>query len=83
LQHHGCGACHQVPGVNGATGMVGPSLDHIASRAVLAGELANTPANLIRWIRVPQEIEPGTSMPNLNVDQRDALDMTAYLYTLR
>jgi cytochrome c1 len=32
---------------------------------------------------MPQAIEPGTAMPNLDVREQDARDIAAYLYTLR
>jgi cytochrome c2 len=83
LRVYGCGGCHVVPGVPAADGTVGPSLAGIASRTILAGELPNTPANLVRWIRRPQEIEPGNAMPDLGVSERDGRDLAAYLYTLR
>jgi len=83
LRAYGCGACHVVPGVRGATGLVGPPLTNIADRLYLAGQLPNTPDNMRRWIREPQKIESGTAMPDLNVSDRDARDMAAYLYTLR
>jgi cytochrome c len=35
------------------------------------------------WIRDPQKVDSGTSMPNLNVSEADARDISAYLYTLR
>ena len=83
IERYGCGACHLVPGVSGARGKVGPSLAGIARRASLAGELANTPDNLLRWIENPQAVKPGTMMPNLGVSEPDARDIAAYLYTLR
>ena len=61
--------------------MVGPPLDGIAIRAILAGKLANNPPNMQRWIRDPQAVTPGTAMPDLNVGERDARDITAFLYT--
>jgi cytochrome c2 len=78
---YGCGACHHLKGVRKASGMVGPSLDGIALRAIVAGKLNNSPDNLERWIRDPQTVSPGTAMPDLNVGKRDARDMTAFLYT--
>src|SRR5438093_1229200 len=66
-----------------ASGRVSPSLAGVASRAVIAGRLANTPDNLIRWIRDPQGVSPGTVMPNMGVGETDARDIAAYLYTLR
>lgn len=79
----GCGACHSVPGVRGARGRVGPSLNHIGSQAVLAGTLPNTPANLLAWITSPQSIRPGDVMPDMELNENDARDIAAYLYTLR
>jgi len=43
----------------------------------------NTPANLFRWIRTPQQVEAGTAMPNLGVTEEQARDIASYLYTLR
>jgi cytochrome c oxidase assembly factor CtaG/cytochrome c2 len=79
----GCGACHTIPGVPNAHGEVGPPLTDIARRSIIAGELANTPENMMRWIENPQAVEPTTAMPNLGVNAQSARDITAYLYTLR
>jgi cytochrome c2 len=83
LSDYGCGACHTIPGVEDANATVGPPLNDWADRHYIAGLLANTPANLIRWIQYPQAIEPGTAMPNMGVTGQDARDMAAYLYELR
>jgi cytochrome c len=83
IQDYGCGGCHVVPGVTGAEGAVGPPLSGIASRSMLAGRLPNNPTNMIRWIRQPQEVEPGTAMPDLHVSESDGRDIAAYLYTLQ
>lgn len=83
ISAYSCGACHQIGGITGAVGRVGPPLDGIAERTIIAGELPNTPANMQRWIIDPQSIEPGTAMPNLHVSPALARDMAAYLYTLR
>jgi cytochrome c len=83
IRRYGCGACHTVPGVRGATALVGPTLAGIASRSYLAGQLPNTPQNMNRWIREPQSIEKDTSMPDVQVTEADARDIAAYLYTLR
>lgn len=83
IRGYGCQTCHTIPGVPGADGMVGPPLDRIASRTYLAGRLPNSPQNLMRWIRDPQGIEPGTAMPNLHVSEKDGRDIAAYLYTLK
>jgi len=78
---YGCGSCHAVKGVRTATGMVGPPLDGIALRVIVAGKLANKPENMEKWIRDPQQVSPGTAMPDLNVGDRDARDITAFLYS--
>ena len=83
IRKYGCGACHNVPGVDGARGMIGPPLDTIASRSYLAGQLPNTPENLLLWIRKPQDVQPGTAMPDMGVTEQDGRDIAAYLYTLR
>ena len=83
ISHYGCGTCHEVPGVEGADGLVGPPLDHFSRRGYIAGELPNSATNLDRWIEDPQRIEPGTAMPYLGVSDRDARDITAYLYSLK
>lgn len=78
---YGCGGCHRLAHVRKASGVVGPSLDGIAVRAMIAGKLGNKPDNLERWIRDPQAVSPGTAMPDLDVGERDARDITAFLYT--
>lgn len=83
IEKYGCGSCHTIPGVSGANSVVAPPLDHIASRMYLAGYLQNTPANMMHWIRHPQQHEPKTVMPNMGVTESDARDIAAYLYTLR
>lgn len=79
----GCGACHSIAGIAGADGRVGPSLQGIGVRVEIAGRLANTPDNLVTWLRAPQRVAPGNGMPDQGVTDREARDMAAYLYTLR
>ena len=83
IRTYGCGSCHVIPGVDGAMGKVGPSLAGIGGRTYLAGKLPNEPANMIKWIRQPQEVSPGTAMPELGVIEQDGKDIAAYLYTLQ
>lgn len=78
---YGCGSCHALKNVRGAVGSVGPPLDGIAVRVIIGGHLSNTPTNMERWIRHPQQVAPGTAMPDLNVGDEDARDITAFLYT--
>lgn len=83
ISSYGCGACHMIPGVQGARGLVGPPLYYLANRSIIAGELPNTPDNLTRWIQHPHSVDPKTAMPELGVSGADAYDIAAYLYTLR
>ncbi len=83
LTTYGCHSCHTIPGVRGANSLAGPPLDAWAERAFIAGTLPNEPRHLVAWIRFPQAIEPGTAMPNLGVAEADAINMSAYLYTLQ
>jgi len=83
IRRYGCGACHEIPGIPGADGHVGPALTGFSRRAEVAGRLSNDPANLIRWIRHPQQVSPGNGMPDQGVTEQDARDIAAYLYTLR
>jgi cytochrome c2 len=78
---YGCGSCHALKHVREATGMVGPPLDGIALRVIIGGHLANNPDNMQKWIRDPQQVSPGTAMPNLSVGEGDARDITAFLYS--
>ena len=83
IDKYGCGGCHTIPGVAGANATVGPPLTNIASRSILGGHLTNTPDNMMRWIKHPQQIDPKNVMPDMGVNDQDARDITAYLYTLR
>jgi mono/diheme cytochrome c family protein len=83
IRQYACTTCHLVPGIVGPHAPVGPPLERIATREYIAGMLPNTPHNMLRWLRDPQEVNPRTAMPDLGVTERDARDMAAYLYTLR
>lgn len=83
IRRYGCQGCHSIPGIRDAKGVVGPPLEHLALRVYIAGELPNTPQNLMRWIQHPHEIHPRTAMPEMGVADQDARDIAAYLYTLK
>ncbi len=83
LRTYGCSSCHVIPGVPGAVSQVGPPLTDVGERSYLAGELSNTPDNMVRWIRYPRTIKPHTAMPDTGVTEVDGRDMAAYLYALR
>ena len=80
IEREGCGACHEIPGIPGAHGRVGPSLEGVGVRVFLAGVVPNTPDNLVHWIRAPRELSPRTAMPNLGLDDGAARDIAAFLY---
>jgi cytochrome c2 len=82
IQRYGCGSCHMIPGIPGAHGIVGPPLSQMAKRGYLAGILANTPDNMIRWLVDPPEFDSSTAMPDMGVSESDARHIAAYLYTL-
>jgi cytochrome c1 len=83
LEEYGCIACHTIPGVKQANGVVGPPLNFWASRSYIAGSLLNNSDNLVRWLMDPQAIEPGTVMPATGLGENDAHDIGEYLYTLQ
>ena len=49
MRERGCGSCHQIPGVPGARGRVGPPLEGFAYREYIAGELRHA-------LHLPDEI---------------------------
>ena len=83
MRKYGCQACHTIPGVAGADGLVGPPLGGIAARSYIAGVLPNTPQNMMRWIQNPKGVDSLTAMPNTGVTDSDARHIAAYLYTLK
>ncbi len=82
LAQYACQACHTIPGITSSSPNVGPPLKGLASRSLIAGKLANTPDNLVQWVRHPKAVKPLTAMPDMGVSEADARDMVAYLITL-
>jgi mono/diheme cytochrome c family protein len=78
-----CGACHEIPGIRAARGIVGPSLRGFARRATIGGILANRPGNLMAWVENAPRIAPRTAMPRFDFDAESSADIAAFLYTLR
>jgi cytochrome c len=78
-----CGSCHEMSGIEGANGRVGPPLSRFAYRTMIAGVLPNTPGNLVYWLRHPQAVVPGNAMPDVGLSDRQARDIAAYLYAER
>lgn len=82
IGEYGCGACHFVPGVDGANGLVAPRLENFANRTLLAGTYPNVPRVLVAWLMDPPKLKPQTGMPNLGLGDGEARDIASYLYTL-
>jgi cytochrome c oxidase subunit 2 len=78
-----CVSCHAINGT-AANAHVGPDLTHLAGRRQIgAGILDDTPDNLKRWLRNPQEVKPGVMMPNFEFSEDQVNELAAYLETLQ
>ena len=84
----GCTGCHAIAGYPGAEANIGPDLTHVGSRRhIVAGWLENTPDNMRRWLRNPNEVKPDNIMGQaikegtLTAEEIDSL--TAYLESLK
>jgi cytochrome c oxidase subunit 2 len=78
-----CALCHQVRGTR-AGAISGPDLTHLMSRRTLAaGTLPNTPGSLAGWIQDPQDLKPGSLMPNQYLSAQQLSDVVTYLETLK
>jgi cytochrome c1 len=83
MRANGCAACHTIPGIPGAEGVVGPRLDRQAlSATFIAGILPNNRENLVRWIKSPRQMAPRTAMPSTGLTDREAGQIAEYLYSL-
>lgn len=76
----GCASCHTITGMRWPQGKVGPPLQDLGGRALLAGRVPNTPGNLAAFIRNAPVLLPGATMPAMPVSEREARDIAAYLY---
>ncbi|WP_274426423.1 c-type cytochrome [Chelativorans sp. YIM 93263] len=83
IREYGCPACHTIPGIRSAKGIVGPPLNKFALRAYITGQYPNTPDNLVRWIMDAPAMAPQTPMPDMGIPEDEARHIAAYLYTLR
>ena len=80
ITRRGCAACHVIPDIHGAVGKVAPDHTHVGLRASLAGELTNDPEEMVRWLMHPQQVAPGSAMPEMGLSQAEARDIAAYLH---
>jgi cytochrome c oxidase subunit 2 len=68
-----CGDCHRIQGT-AAQGNEGPDLTHLFLRKrMLSGMMPLNEANLYKWVNKPQEVKPGSYMPNF-IFSKDTLD---------
>lgn len=77
-----CATCHVIPGLVGANRHVGPPLAGVGRRGYLGGVVANTPENMVRWLKDPRALDPLSAMPAMGLTDQDARDIAAFLYTL-
>jgi mono/diheme cytochrome c family protein len=81
MLRYGCAGCHTIPGVPGADGKVAPSLGGLRERVFVGGVLRNSGDNLVRWIVDPQSVSPRSAMPATGIDEAQARDVAAWLYS--
>ncbi len=77
----GCGGCHTLGGIAGATGTAGPNLTNVALRPTLAGNsIPNSQPMMVRWLLDPAGVKPGATMPSVGLTQQQAEDIAAFLF---
>ncbi len=76
----GCGACHDIPGIDWPKGRVGPPLHGMGDRALIGSGLPNRPESLIPYLRDAPSVDPGSPMPPMPLSLEEARDIAAYLY---
>lgn len=67
-----CKACHAIGG-NG--GNVGPALDKVGTKY--------NEEYLVKWLKDPQSIKPGTTMPKLPLSDQEISELVSFLTTLK
>ena len=82
VTQYACNACHTIPGITGSDVHVGPPLNGMARRSLIAGVAPNTPEQMVRWLTDPHSIDPETTMPAMQLSDQDARDIAAFLATL-
>lgn len=74
-----CANCHPLRGTP-SPGVLGPELAHLGERQTLgAGVIQNNPVELARWLKDPQQVKPGSLMPNLHLNEEQIAALVAYL----
>jgi mono/diheme cytochrome c family protein len=71
---YACQSCH-IADYKQDKGYVGPTLADVGDRL--------TPLWIFKWLKNPSALSPGTVMPNANLPDDEARDLTAFLMTLK
>jgi len=94
ILQRGCGSCHSIPNIPGASGTIGPNLGPhddvpaLSKRPLIAtypnGTVPNNSVDeLAKWIADPPSLKPGTAMPKLGLSPDEAAAAAAYLFTIQ
>ena len=94
ILQRGCGSCHTITNIPGASGTIGPNLGPhddvpaLSKRPLIAtypnGTVPNNSVDeLAKWIADPPSLKPGTAMPKLGLSPDEAAAAAAYLYTIQ
>ena len=94
ILQRGCGSCHTITNIPGASGTIGPNLGPhedvpaLSKRPMIAtypnGTVPNNSVDdLAKWIADPPSLKPGTAMPKLGLTPDEAAAAAAYLYTIQ
>ena len=81
MTRYGCAGCHTIGGLPGADGQVGPPLSGLIERVYIGGGAPNTAENLVAWLVNPQRFAPHAAMPPPGLNETEARDIAAYLYS--
>ena len=79
----GCIACHIAPGIPEAVGTIGPDLNGLASRAMIADVMELTEENLAKWIHDPVAMKPDTVMLNVGLSDPEVETLVTWLLSLK
>jgi cytochrome c oxidase subunit 2 len=75
----GCLQCHAIT-PDGKS--MGPNLNNFANRDRVASFRPNTEEWLAKWLDDPQEVKPGSTMPDVGLTQDEIDALVEYLYSL-
>jgi cytochrome c2 len=82
IERVGCASCHDIAGIRWPKGSVGPTIETMRDRALIAGRVPNEPEMLARFVRNAPALVPGTTMPSMPLTEQDSRDVAAYLYEI-